>query len=329
MKQLPKQILTAVLMGMVVPGLLVAALVKLGGKKPPLRPTPVQPEVTEAQPPVQIPVLFPGGTLRQMKLEDYLCGVVLAEMPADFEEEALKAQAVVARTYALRRYLSGTKHPEGAVCTDPNCCQGYISPEQFREKGGQNGEKILRAVEETAGQVLTYEGKLIEATYFSCSGGMTEDAQAVWGSDVPYLQAVPSPGEEYAAHYSDTFVFTREEFCRSLGLPDPGRENFAIGQAIRTEGGGVASLGVCSEIFTGPQLRSLLQLPSTDLTVSTDGETVTVVTFGFGHRVGMSQYGADAMAAGGSSYEQILSYYYQGTTLARYPEDVDKGNKDG
>lgn len=333
MKQLQKEILTAVLMGMVVPGILLSALAR-GETRPtvPEEETVPPSAETRAQPtPVRIPVLFSDDTVREVDLEDYLCGVVLAEMPVSFESEAQKAQAVVARTYALRRFLGGTKHPEGAVCTDPNCCQGYLSPEDFQEKGGtEDGiEKIRHAVTETAGQVLTYEGDLIEATYFSCSGGMTEDAQAVWGSDVPYLQAVPSPGEEYAAHYSDTFVFSREEFCSSLGLEDPGKENFRIGEAIRTEGGGIASLGVCSEVFTGPQLRSLLKLPSTDLSIDSNGETVTVVTYGFGHRVGMSQYGADAMAVGGSSYDQILDYYYRGTALVQYPEDVDKAEKGG
>ena len=171
-------------------------------------------------PRLTVPVLNNDGTVSDMELETYICGVVLAEMPTDFELEALKAQSVVARTYALRRLERGTKHSSGAVCTDPACCQGYISQESFLQKGGsQSGiSKVSQAVWNTAGEVLCYDGELIDATYFSCSGGMTEDAAAVWGSDVPYLQSTVSPGEEDAAHYSDSISLSVDSVEAALGL---------------------------------------------------------------------------------------------------------------
>lgn len=256
-----------------------------------------------------------------MDLEAYITGVVLAEMPASFETEALKAQAVVARTYALKRVISGAKHENGAVCTDYGCCQAYTDPAAYKNQNGEEmAEKVRQAVLSTEGQVLTYKGSLIEATYFSCSGGRTEDAQAVWGQEIPYLMSVASPGEEGAAHYVDTVQFTLAEFCALLGVEVPPAHANWIGAFTYTAGGGVAAAELFGEEFSGTQLRKLLGLRSTAFTVTAVGSTVTVTTRGFGHRVGMSQYGADAMAISGSSYDQILSHYYPGTTLESWNE---------
>ena len=144
-------------------------------------------------------VLMSDGTVEQKPLDDYLAGVILAEMPASFEEEALKAQAVVSRTYTLRQ-TARNKHDSADICTDPGCCQGWISYEDYCAKAGEAGpdgaQAAAQAVKATDGQVLVYDGGLIDATFFSCSGGRTETAVEVWGSDVPYLQSVDSPGEE-------------------------------------------------------------------------------------------------------------------------------------
>lgn len=247
-----------------------------------------------------------------MGLEDYLTGVVLAEMPASFETEALKAQAVVARTYALKASQSG-KHG-GGVCGDYACCQAYIAAADY-SGGAENLEKVRTAVEATEGLVLTYEGALIEATYFSCSGGSTEDAVAVWGTDFPYLRAVDSPGEEGAAHHTDTVSFTKDQLEKKLGLTLSGNQESWIGAAAHTAGGGIQTITIGGKTFTGTEIRSLLGLRSTAFTIEPAGEGVTITTRGFGHRVGMSQYGADAMAASGSSFVEILAYYYRGTTL--------------
>lgn len=262
------------------------------------------------------------GEVTAMDMDEYLLGAVLAEMPADFEEEALKAQAVAARTYARRAYVTGGKHGDGSVCGNYACCQAYISPDDYLERGGtQDGvDKVRFCVEATSGLVLTYEGALIEATYFSCSGGRTEDAAAVWGTEYPYLQAVDSPGEEGAAHYTDTVIFLPEVFCNRLGLTLEGNPQTWFGEAAFTSGGGVDTLVIGDNLFRGTELRSLLGLRSTAFTVDTVDGNIRITTRGYGHRVGMSQYGADAMAVTGAGYGEILAHYYPGTTLERVEE---------
>lgn len=267
-------------------------------------------------------VLQPDGRIASMALEDYLTGVLLAEMPADFEPEALKAQAVVSATYALRRAERGSPHDGAAVCCSSACCQAYCSPEEYLSAGGSQAQvdKIRSLVAEASGQVLTYHDALIEATFFSCSGGSTEAAVAVWGSDVPYLQAVPSPGETEAVHDTDTTVFTRQELQDALGVTLSGDASGWFSGETRTEGGGIASISIGGRAFTGKELRSALELRSTAMDILPGEDTVTIVTHGYGHRVGMSQYGAQAMAKAGKTYDAILAYYYPGTTLTRWSD---------
>ena len=257
------------------------------------------------------------GEIDMLDLDAYLTGVVLAEMPARFEKDALKAQAVVARTYTMKRVESGDKHTGGAICTKPSCCQAYCSPEEYLKKGNLKEDLALvkEAVYATSGQVLLYGGRYIEATYFSCSGGRTEAAVAVWGSDIPYLQAVDSPGEEIADCFTDTASFSVNEFLAKLGAPSGG--TLKIGKTTYTDGGGVATVEINGKSFSGTQVRQKLGLRSTAFTFNIIGNTVTVTTRGYGHRVGMSQYGAQAMALDGKSYQQILGYYYQGAVLGR------------
>ena len=265
-------------------------------------------------------VLMQDGTVVEMDADTYLVGVVLGEMPTDFEEDALKAQAVVARTYALKRSTTGRKHPSGAVCTDSNCCQSYRAVADFLADGGTQEavDKVTQAVSGTSNQVLTYNGALIDATYFSCSGGMTEDALAVWGTDIPYLQAVDSPGEEKATYYTDTVKFTAGEFADRLGISAKGLPATWLGKVTHTKGGGVDTMVIAGKTYGGVELREMLGLRSTAFTIYAVGESVHISTKGFGHRVGMSQYGAEAMAVGGSSYQEILSHYYPGTTIDFY-----------
>lgn len=270
----------------------------------------------------RLKVLTDDGSVNEMEMNEYLVCVVLREMPAEFEKEALKAQAVVARTYALRRYHTGGKHNDASVCTDSSCCQGFCTREEFLDSGGSVEllEKVEQAVSETSDLVLVYKGELIEATYFSCSGGMTEDAKAVWGSDIPYLQSVESPGEEEAARYVDTVSYSVSEFERMLGTELPGSPVGWVESITYTEGGGVDTMRLCGKDFKGTTLRQLLGLRSTAFIMTAVGDTVTITTKGFGHRVGMSQYGADAMAVKGSSYGEILAHYYQNVELVTYSE---------
>ena len=166
--------------------------------------------------------------------------------------------------------------------------------------------------------MLIYEDVLIDAAYFSCSGGRTEDALAVWGTDVPYLQSADSPGEEFASHYTDTVTMDVSDFQKALGLSDAVSEKPYVESVLYTRGGGVESITISGSDFTGMEFRTLLNLRSTNFTVTVSSDQVTITTKGFGHRVGMSQYGAEAMALEGYSYDQILLHYYAGTRLVRW-----------
>ena len=165
----------------------------------------------------------------------------------------------------------------------------------------------------TAGQVVCYEGELILATYFSCSGGITESAAAVWGKDYPYLQSVESPGEEAARFHTDSVLIPKEEFTRLLNLPESAELSF--GEPNYTEGGGVRALEISGTTFSGTELRTLLNLRSTAFTLEDTGDHIRISTKGYGHRVGMSQYGAEAMAQTGHTWQQILGHYYPGTNV--------------
>ena len=255
-----------------------------------------------------------------MPLQDYLTSVVLCEMPVSFCEEALKAQAIVARTYTLRRMKKNSKHSECDVCTNASCCQGYKSEADFLKSGGTHADinKVRKAVNDTKCIVLTYNGSLIDATYFSCSGGMTEDAVAVWGKDIPYLKATDSPGEEIATHYTDEIRYDAEDLSRLLSITTEKPPEVWVEEVTFTAGGGVDEIQICGEKFTGVTMRKLLNLRSTAFTVDYRDNAFIFHTKGYGHRVGMSQYGAEAMALKGATYEQILLHYYDGVELSQY-----------
>lgn len=313
MNKLWKDVWTSILMAMVMPGILIGGAAGLPESEQCLA------LETQAVAEKHLAALVRNrdGTTQLWDMEQYLVGVVLAEMPVSFESEALKAQAVAARTYARKAWETGGKHGDGSVCMVSSCCQAYIAPQTYVNRGGtlEAVAKVRAAVLATQGQVLTYGGSLIEATYFSCSGGSTEDALAVWGTDFPYLRSVRSPGEEKAAHYSDTLTFSAEEFAETLGRSLDGSPGDWFRNVQFTEGGGVNTMEIDGTIYTGTWLRKTLGLPSTAFSIRTEGNTITVITKGYGHRVGMSQYGADAMAVTGKNYREILSYYYSGTTL--------------
>ena len=314
-----KQMLLSFLAGAVVP-LVLAALFQKTPALPEAESESISPtQIASAQDPATVlTVMNRAGNLQQMDLREYLVGVVLAEMPASFESEALKAQAVVARTYTRKR-MEGGKHGQAAVCMDSGCCQGWRSGEDYLAQGGKQSavEKVRAAVADTDGLVLRYEGRLIDATYFSCSGGVTEDAVAVWGQDVPYLKSVQSPGEEEAPRFTDRVSFSAAEFAGKLGLSAAGDPGNWFGAVTYTAGGGVETMVIRGKSFSGTQLRSKLGLRSTAFEIAVSRDKITVTTRGFGHRVGMSQYGAQAMAQEGSSFSDILAHYYTGTELGQ------------
>lgn len=265
---------------------------------------------------ISVTVLFEEKTV-VMDLEKYITGVVLAEMPASFETEALKAQAIAARTYAWKLSTTAAKHPQGAVCTDPTCCQGYISLEEYLQKthSAKNIIRVQEAVRNTAGIILTFQGEPIEATFFSCSGGFTEDAEAVWGREYPYLTAKESPGEETAFCFKSTKTISRAELEDTLHVLLGSDPNTWFQDWIYTDSGGVYSVCVGDRLFSGTELRRKLDLNSTMFSVETQDDAVTFLVRGYGHRVGLSQYGANALAEKGMSCAAILHYYYDGVEL--------------
>lgn len=264
-----------------------------------------------------------------MGLRDYLAGVLLGEMPADFSTEALKAQAIAARTYALRKAATA-RHPDAHVCSQSSCCQGWSSIDACDEAVAR---RLYHAVDETDGLVLTYEGALIDATFFSCSGGRTESAVAVWGGDVPYLQAVDSPGEEAAPVFQEERHWSAEELRTLLqeALPEAvltGAPETWFTELQYSPGGGVETLKLGGVALSGTGLRQLLGLRSTRLSIELREDQICIRTYGYGHRVGLSQYGAQAMAQAGSSYREILQHYYQGTRLQKLSPETQTGQEE-
>jgi stage II sporulation protein D len=324
MKEILLQILQAVGFGAVVPGLMfsINQPVSLPKEQPkPQEQVEIQQELYVEQE-IIIPVLK-NGQVVQMELEEYVSRVVLGEISTGFEPEAIKAQAVATRTYTLRCLENGKKHPQGAVCTDHRCCQAYKDPDVYLQAGGTQAglDKLYKAVEDTRGNVLYYDGKLINATYFASSGGMTEDAALVWGTSYPYLQPVESPGEEKCGYFGNQVSFSPKELQDKLGVTLKGKPNEWFGRITYTDSGSVELIRIGGKLYTGVEIRKKLGLRSTMFSVETTADTVTFSTKGYGHRVGMSQYGADAMAVKGCTYQEILAHYYQGTELKPYEAD--------
>ena len=283
-----------------------------------------QPEQAEPEPTIMV---LDGGAVRQMALEDYIFHVVAGEMPASYAEEALKSQAVAARTYAAWKRKSGCSRAAGAeVCTDSTHCMAYMSEEELREGWGERYEeysaRIREAVEATAGQVLCYDGEPIQALFHSSSSGSTEDAMAVWGADCPYLRSVSS-GEKAAAR---TVRFSAEKLAAQLNRAFPGAEltKSNIGKNFRvksyTQSGRVKSVQVGQVSAEGKAVRTALHLSSTDFSIKEEDGEILITARGYGHGVGMSQDGANDMALRGSSAEEILRHYYPGTVLGTWPE---------
>ena len=319
MKHRNLEIIFAFLLAILLPSLMIS-MIPNNRTGPDNVATIVTTEETVSNETQMVSVLMDDGNVEQMELEQYVLGVVLREMPAEFDAEALKAQAVVARTYTLRRMEQGSKHGQADICIDPACCQGFYQQQAFIDTGEsfEMLSKVSDAVMQTKGQVLTFQGALIEATYFSCSGGMTEDAAAVWDADIPYLQSVASPGEENASHFTDKVTFTSREFNEKMGGKFTGFPESWLETVTYTQGGGVEEIRICGHSYRGTEVRNLLSLRSTAFAIHIVADTVTITTKGYGHRVGMSQYGAEAMAAQGSSYQDILSHYYRGAVLSDY-----------
>ena len=272
-----------------------------------------------------------GDGLHWMRLNYYLLGVVAAEMPASFPAEALKAQAVAARTYTVYKQSHPTSaHPQAEVCGNSACCKAYAAPDVLRERWGEDyrfhAAAIRAAVDTTDGQIMTYQEQPILAVFHSTSSGTTERSADVWGGDLPYLQSVPSAGEEASPRYRATVELSAAE-CKDILLaahPEMklGRRPAEWFSSIRrSEAGGVTSLRAGGVRVTGGEMRKLFGLNSSCFTVSATRTSVTFETKGFGHGVGMSQYGARALALDGEDYEAILCWYYTGAALSELDEE--------
>lgn len=284
--------------------------------------TPKQNSLT-AQIPTEITLLHQGVPVI-LPLEEYLYGVVAGEMPASFETEALKAQAVAARTYTVNRAKSPNKdHPDADVCSDSAHCKAYLTPQELSQKFEANPshlQKIRQAVDSTKSQVLLYGGEPISAVFHSTSSGMTENAQDVWGNAVPYLVSVPSEGEDASPRYQETKVFPFAEFQEKINAGDK-KVTFTdnpknwFADWVRNQSGSVKNVSLCGVTFAGTELRSLLGLRSANFTVDIT-DCVSITTKGNGHGVGMSQYGANHLAKMGYTYDEILKKYYTGVEIA-------------
>ena len=263
------------------------------------------------------------GEVTEMELEDYLVGVVAAEMPADFEPETLKAQAVAARSFALYCRDSG-RHADADVCTDPGCCQAWKSEEDMHNGWGADYDRchgrVAEAVSETAGAVLTWEGRPIFAAFHSSSAGMTEDCAAIWGG-APYLLSVSSPeSAESVPGYVSTVTLTALDFRDTLLSVAPeadfsGEAESWVSALDYDASGRAAQAVIGGAAFTGAELRALFSLRSTAFSLDYADGVFTFTVTGFGHGVGMSQFGANVMAAEGADFADILVHYYQGTEL--------------
>jgi stage II sporulation protein D len=264
-----------------------------------------------------------GDGVELMDMQEYLVGVVAAEMPAEFQPEALKAQAVAARTYAL--YCANTaKHADAEVCTDYSCCQAWHSEEDLRQSWGDSYENnlahITEAVQDTAGQYLSYEGAPAFAAFHASSCGATEDCGAIW-SAVPYLISVDSPETaETVPNYISTVELSALDFRDTILSAYPeakltGSAEGWLGAVVLDDSGRVSSVTIGGVELSGKELRELFALRSTAFTLECSGQSFLFTVIGNGHGVGMSQYGANVMAADGSDYAQILAHYYPGTVL--------------
>ncbi len=263
----------------------------------------------------------------KMSKSQYLKEVVSAEMPADFELEALKAQAVAARSYLESRRnaykASGPpeEHKGAEICTDSAHCKAWISESKRRELWGtdadKNWDKISRAVDDTAGQVITYNGEVISAVFHSTSSGKTEASKDVWGGDRPYLVSVDSPGDKVSPKYKSKVEITLSEFEKIAeeNIPEVDFTKGIIDGIKRSDAGGITEITVGGVKIHGTKLRSIYGLRSTNATIEISGDSVVFDVKGYGHGVGMSQYGADYMAKNGNDYREILTTYYRGTEI--------------
>ena len=268
------------------------------------------------------------GEIKNIELEEYLMGVLPAEMPPSFELEALKAQAVAARTYILNREgIKNEDHKNATVCTDSTHCKAYMSEDDAFGKWGLEWDKtyknkIKRAINETRGQIVTFDSEPISAVFHSTSSGKTENSEDVWQSALPYLRSVESEGEEKSPRFTSSVTVNFDEFKEKIKnlnektVFSPNPKNW-LGNITYNESGSVRTIEVCNNEFKGTDIRSAFGLRSANFKIEIS-DNITFLVTGNGHGVGMSQYGANHAAQNGYTYDKILKKYYQGVEIEMY-----------
>ena len=247
-----------------------------------------------------------------MDLEDYVIGVVAGEMPASFNMEALKAQAVAARSFALYKMDVIDDYVLSTNIND----QVYITEDEMKEKWQDDFSyyynRVKEAVLATEGEVLTYEGDIAATYYFAISNGYTDDALTVFSEDKDYLVAVESPWDKNYQSYASTYTLSKSSFCSKLNISC---EDLIISDLVRADNHYVRQININGTTFTGLEVFQKLNLKSADFSITENESDIVITTLGFGHGVGMSQYGAQGMASSGYNYQEILAHYYQDTEI--------------
>lgn len=257
--------------------------------------------------------------VEEIVVKDYLFGVVSAEMPALYETEALKAQAVCAYTFALWRQQQNADKPYD-ITDNFKTDQCYISRQEALKKWGSKADeyakKIESAINDTQNEMLTYNGEIILSVYHAVSGGSTESAKNVWGKDYPYLQSVTSVGDKLAKNYITEVTFTTEQLKTAFGITQDISEN-PFTDFTRTDAATVKTVKFCGKEYKGSEVRTILELKSSNFETEFKNNSVIFTVYGYGHGVGMSQNGANYMAQQGSDYKEILAHYYKGTKILK------------
>lgn len=262
--------------------------------------------------------------IEKVPLEEYVTSVVASEMPAEFELEALKAQAIAARTYIVNHLLlHDEEDDEDVVVTDSTEHQVYQSKADLKNTFGKDYhwkmDKVEEAVAATANEIITYDEQPITPTFFSMSNGYTEDAENYWGNELPYLKSVESKWEEDNPKFTEQTVFTIEEVNERIGVQLPSGSKLPI-DIKRTDSNRVSEINLNGNSFSGREMREKLDLRSNDFSVAQKDNHLIFTTKGYGHGVGMSQYGANGMAKEGKSYKDIIHHYYQDVEISTITE---------
>ena len=263
-----------------------------------------------------VKVKYDNGDIKQIPFEEYIIGVVSAEMPAEFEPDALKAQAVASRSYVLNKIEKNKNNDYDILASIMD--QVYLSNDLLKEKWKNNYEKYYKkikdSVDKTKGEYLTYKGEVVQAFFFSTSSGKTENSEDVFVSSLPYLRSAESPWDKASPVISNTSTFTLQEFYTNIGLKY--NDKPIINIVEKSDAGHIKKIKIGNTVFKGTEFRKLLNLKSTCFDITVEKDKIVINTQGNGHDVGMSQYGANFMAKEGYNYKDILKHYYKDVEIS-------------